>query len=109
MNNITILLSTYNGTMYLKDQLDSLASQSCKEFFIIARDDGSTDASYGMLQNFMQHTSLHVKVLEERTNCGAVRKMWWAKDTLVQFWHTSYLLSKSDSLKYYDECFAARK
>lgn len=74
MNNITILLSTYNGTMYLKDQLDSLASQSCKEFFIIARDDGSTDASYGMLQNFMQHTSLHVKVLEERTNCGAVRK-----------------------------------
>lgn len=58
----------------LKDQLDSLASQSCKEFFIIARDDGSTDASYGMLQNFMQHTSLHVKVLEERTNCGAVRK-----------------------------------
>ena len=71
MNKITILLSTYNGAMYLTDQLDSLMSQSYRDFYIIARDDGSTDKSYEILQAFMQHSSLHVKVLEDRTNVGA--------------------------------------
>lgn len=37
------------------------------------------------------------------------KKIWWAKDTLVQFGQKSCLLSKSDSLKYYDECFEALK
>lgn len=71
MNKITILLSTYNGAMYLTDQLDSLMSQSYKDICIIARDDGSTDQSYEILQTFIQHSSLHVKVLEDRTNVGA--------------------------------------
>jgi len=68
---ITILLSTYNGAMYLKEQLDSLISQSHEDICIVARDDGSTDQSYEILQAFMQYFSLHVKVLEDRTNVGA--------------------------------------
>ena len=71
MNKIIILLSTYNGAMYLKNQLDSLMLQSYKDICIIARDDGSTDQSYEILQTFIQHSSLHVKVLEDRTNVGA--------------------------------------
>lgn len=40
MSEISILLSTYNGEKYLKAQLDSLCSQSYKNFKLIVRDDG---------------------------------------------------------------------
>lgn len=35
------------------------------------------------------------------------KKIWWAKDTLVEFGCKSCLLSKSEALNHYDECFAA--
>ena len=40
---IAILLSTYNGEKYIKEQLNSLVSQTYKDFEIIVRDDKSTD------------------------------------------------------------------
>jgi GT2 family glycosyltransferase len=63
--------TNYNVAKYLKNQLDSLLSQSYEDICIIARDDGSTDQSYEILQDFAQHSSLHVKVLEDSTNVGA--------------------------------------
>jgi len=70
MNKITIILSTHNGAAYLQSQLDSLTSQSIKEFSIIARDDGSIDNSCEIFQNFMKHSSLDAIILEEKTNLG---------------------------------------
>ena len=35
------------------------------------------------------------------------KKIWWAKDALVEFGCKSCLLSKSEALNYYDECFVA--
>lgn len=70
MNKIIILLSTYNGSKYLKNQLTSLASQTYKEFEIIARDDGSSDKSYDLLSKFTESSSLHVRVLPNHTNLG---------------------------------------
>jgi len=50
MNKIIILLSTYNGQKYLKEQLDSLFSQTYKNIEIIVRDDGSTDKTLEVLK-----------------------------------------------------------
>ena len=47
-----ILLSTYNGEKYLKEQLDSLLTQSYKNFEIIARDDGSSDETIEILKYY---------------------------------------------------------
>ncbi|MBQ8792204.1 MAG: glycosyltransferase [Clostridia bacterium] len=41
MKKVTILLSTYNGEKYLREQLDSLLLQEGVEFNIFVRDDGS--------------------------------------------------------------------
>ena len=65
MNKILILLSTYNGSSYLKNQLDSLMSQSYKDFEIIARDDGSNDDTIEILKSY------GVKLLESERNLGA--------------------------------------
>ena len=52
MSKISILLSTYNGEKYLRAQLDSLFSQSYKNFKLIARDDGSSDKSLEILKYY---------------------------------------------------------
>ncbi len=66
-NKLTILLSTYNGEKYLKEQLDSLFSQTYKNFEIIVRDDGSIDKSINILKNY------NIKVLDTKENIGAKR------------------------------------
>ncbi|OHD94819.1 MAG: hypothetical protein A2019_06325 [Sulfurimonas sp. GWF2_37_8] len=62
---ITVLLSTYNGSKYLKNQLDSLIAQSYKDFEIIARDDGSSDDTLMILKSY------GIKLLESERNLGA--------------------------------------
>ncbi len=47
-----ILLATYNGEKYIKEQLGSLLAQTCEDWRIIARDDGSTDATPQLLREF---------------------------------------------------------
>ena len=49
---IAILLSTYNGKNYIKQQLDSLVSQTYKDFEIIVRDDKSTDNTLSILKSY---------------------------------------------------------
>lgn len=48
-SNVLILMSTYNGERYLKEQLDSLYDQKSVDFNILIRDDGSQDATISVL------------------------------------------------------------
>ncbi|WCK54286.1 glycosyltransferase family 2 protein [Aneurinibacillus sp. Ricciae_BoGa-3] len=52
MKKVQILLSTYNGEKYVAEQIDSLLSQSYPESEILIRDDGSTDKTLPILQNY---------------------------------------------------------
>ena len=49
---IQILLSTYNGGRYLGPQLESLLSQTCQDWQLLVRDDGSTDDTPGIIGDF---------------------------------------------------------
>ena len=40
---ITVLMSTYNGEKYIKQQIDSIYAQNNVKIQLIVRDDGSTD------------------------------------------------------------------
>jgi glycosyltransferase involved in cell wall biosynthesis len=50
MAHIDILLATFNGSKYIKKQLDSLYKQTYQDFNTIARDDNSTDNSLEVLK-----------------------------------------------------------
>ena len=52
MNTVTVLLSTYNGEKFLKEQIDSILSQSNVKIHIYARDDGSIDSTLDILNNY---------------------------------------------------------
>ncbi len=49
---VAILLAVYNGEKYLKEQIESVLNQSFKDIKIIIRDDGSTDNSIGIIDDF---------------------------------------------------------
>lgn len=52
---ITILLSTYNGEKYLKEQLDSIfALSNIKDIDILVRDDGSKDNTQAILDEYQK-------------------------------------------------------
>ena len=49
---VVILLATYNGEKYLREQIDSLLAQTHKNMRILVRDDGSKDNTIEILTNY---------------------------------------------------------
>lgn len=69
---IAILLPTYNGEIYLSQQLDSLLSQSYSNFIIVSRDDSSDDKSLEVMQRYAEKFPEHFHVLNsDGVNLGA--------------------------------------
>ena len=52
MKKVQVLLSTYNGEKYLKEQLDSIIAQKGVDVHILARDDGSKDDTIKILEGY---------------------------------------------------------
>jgi glycosyltransferase involved in cell wall biosynthesis len=54
MSTCDVILAVWNGKDYLPAMLDSLLSQTTSEFNVLVRDDGSTDGSREILENYKQ-------------------------------------------------------
>ena len=52
---VLVLLSTYNGEQYLREQIDSILNQSGVEIGILIRDDGSKDNTISILRDYEAH------------------------------------------------------
>lgn len=74
---IQVLLATYNGEAFLAEQLDSLLAQSGVSFTVLARDDGSTDATLGILQRYAQRFPDQIVVVEKPGRLGAAGSFDW--------------------------------
>ncbi|RUM62645.1 MAG: glycosyltransferase family 2 protein, partial [Sulfurimonas sp.] len=57
-HTIAVLLCTYNGVQYIEEQLRSLERQSCRNFDLYIRDDGSSDTTRDVIERFQAATSL---------------------------------------------------
>lgn len=68
---LAILLSTYNGGRFLQEQLDSLLSQSYSNFVVVIRDDGSTDNTVELLN---QYCNEHPSIIHLLSGSGAEAK-----------------------------------
>lgn len=51
MKKIQVLMSTYNGEKYLKEQIESILNQENVEISLLIRDDGSTDETLNILEH----------------------------------------------------------
>lgn len=71
-----VLLSTYNGEQYLREQLDSLIDQSHQNIVVHVRDDGSTDGTVAILQGYQSHFPEKFKVYIG-DNLGSSASFYW--------------------------------
>lgn len=62
---IDILLATYNGEKYIKEQLDSLFSQTYEDFKILVRDDVSTDDTVLIVKKFESIYPNKIKLIQD--------------------------------------------
>lgn len=52
MEKIVVLMSTYNGEKYLREQLDSIFAQSGVDVLLFVRDDGSLDKTVNIINDY---------------------------------------------------------
>lgn len=71
---VAVLISTYNGEKYLKEQLDSILNQTYKNIQIIIRDDGSKDSTVEIVKEYQKkHENI---ILFEKINIGFIRSFF---------------------------------
>ncbi len=86
---IAILLSTYNGEKYIKEQIESLLDQTIKNWFLVVRDDGSHDKTVEILKEYS--TSYPNKIFIDgsvRENLGAGKSFMH----LLKITHADYYM-----------------
>ena len=69
---ISIVMATYNGSLYLAEQMDSIVAQSYPNVEIIVVDDCSTDNTIEILKCFQLKYS-NIKIVINDTNLGYVK------------------------------------
>ncbi len=66
---IDILMASYNGEAYIKEQLESIFSQSYKNWRLIIHDDCSTDATMSIIAQMAETTENEVVHQVNKTPC----------------------------------------
>lgn len=70
---IDIIMATYNGEKYIRQQLDSLFDQDFRNWRLVVRDDGSTDETIAVLCEYKKRYPKQVTLIEDaRHNLGVI-------------------------------------
>lgn len=64
--SIDILLATYNGQAYLKEQIDSILAQSNTDWRLLIRDDGSDDDTTSIIKSYLAKYPDRIKLIENK-------------------------------------------
>lgn len=69
-----ILMSTYNGEAYLREQIDSILNQTFSAWHLLIRDDGSTDGTLAILGEYAERFPDKVRIIADGLhNLGPMR------------------------------------
>ena len=73
MSEAAVIIPNWNGKIWLKDCLDALRRQTCRDFSVFLIDNGSGDGSVGFVRE--QYPEVNLICLEENTGfCHAVNE-----------------------------------
>lgn len=71
---VEILLATYNGERYLREQLDSIVSQYYEHWLVRACDDASTDSTYEILCEYQNRYPDKFVIERNKVGFGSAKK-----------------------------------
>lgn len=94
MEQIDILLATYNGEKYLKEQLDSILCQTYSNFRLLISDDCSKDDTRKILEEYEKKDN-RIKVFYQEKNLGYVKNFEFL---LGKVENSIYALSDQDDV-----------
>ena len=60
--SVAVLMSTYNGEKYLREQIDSILNQSEVDIQLVIRDDGSADGTKKILQEYRKNKNITINL-----------------------------------------------
>lgn len=66
---VSVVMATYNGEKYMREQIDSILSQSYPIYELIIQDDCSTDSTLSIAQEYSK-SHPNVKVFKNEVNVG---------------------------------------
>lgn len=72
MNTVNVLMSTYNGEKYLREQIDSIMNQKNVNVLLTIRDDGSTDRTVAIIKEYGKRFGEKIRLYTEH-NIGFQR------------------------------------
>lgn len=70
---VSVIIPIYNNETYLREGLDSILAQTVKELEIICVDDGSTDSSCSILEEYAQKDARIKTIRQKNQGAGAAR------------------------------------
>ena len=74
MPQVSLIMTIYNRANYLKEALNSIIAQTYPHFELICLDDGSTDSSLSIAQNYAQNLGSRFRVISS-THQGRVKAL----------------------------------
>ena len=85
---VTVVIPVYNAQRHLRQMLDSVISQTLKEIEIICVDDGSTDSSKEILEEYKSKDERITVLHQQNLFAGVARNtgMKAARGEFLAFW-----------------------
>lgn len=72
-DTIDILMATYNGEQYIKEQLKSIENQTYKNWYLIISDDCSTDNTMSIIKEFKNQYPTKVNIIDNTKSSGSAK------------------------------------
>lgn len=96
MEKVVVMMSTYNGEKYLKPQIESILTQNGVKVHLVIRDDGSTDATRDILEEYC--SKFRNITLYKGENVGYIKSFMWLVAKVGVEKNTYYAFSDQDDI-----------
>lgn len=103
---VSVIVPVYNAEEHLQQCMDSILAQTLSDIEVICVDDGSTDGSAEMLDDYARRDSRVVVLRQENSYAGVARNngMARAQGKYLVFWDADDFFKPEALEKMYDQC-----
>lgn len=97
---IAILMATYNGGKYLREQIDSILSQTFTDWHLYIHDDGSKDDTVSVISEYVNRHPERITLLDYPSQGGACENFFSLLESVEARY---YMFSDQDDVWYNDK------
>lgn len=89
---ITVLLCTYNGEKYVREQIESILGQSYEDFSIVVSDDGSKDETLNIIRELINEHPGKISCIKQDPPTGSAERHFLKLITEKQYGESDYIM-----------------